>query len=688
MGGMADFQTQQIIIVASDFEKRLEKAESGAEQQPEISYSQAYEQFKAEQTTAITTIYERAANFAGKILKLKVKDTEREKLERYIQMTHMQIQPESVNALALLSTIPFLIAALVVFLTTSSIFFTALLAGSAIFSLFYLANTPKHIYNSWRARASDQLMLAVLYIVIHMKRDSNLERAILFVANQTAPPLSLDFMKILWDFETKKYSTVQESLDVYLETWKESEPSFVDAMHLVESSLVQPNAEQARKTLDKANDVISQGIQDNMTHFAHNLKNPVQMIHMLGIVLPLLMLVMLPMIGAFLADTINSTHLITIYNVVLPIFVFIQAKSILAVRPGGASVQNKRLIEVAPKTGAKPLIFAAAIFAIITIPAILVLSSIITSGNWDTVKFENSVFYLTLAIIFAAGLAAYVYYHFKNREVIQLKSKIGEIEDQFSSAIFQLGNRIGENIPAEAAFGHVAENMKGSEISKFFEVVDSNIRQGGMTLEDAIFDEKNGASRLYPSELMDSIMKLLLEAVKKSPKVAAESMTSLSKYLQKMHQVKERMTDLLSDTLSSMRMQASFLAPLVSALVVSLSVLITRVLTNLTSQLDTLQTSGTGDAGLGFGTGLASIFKVESAMPPYLLQLMVGFYIIQVVFLLSYALSGIVKGPGKIDFEWTFSQNILRSTLLYCGLTLVGTIIFSSLAFIVTAAVA
>ena len=672
--------------MANDFEKRLEKAE-GKEQQPQRSYSQAYEQFKEDQTTTITTNYERAANFAGKILKLKVKEKDREKLERYIQMTHMNIQPEYVNSLALLSAIPFLIATIVTFITTDSIFFPALFAGSAIFALYYFANTPKHIYDSWRARASDQLMLTVLYIVIHMKRDSNLERAILFVANQTAPPISLDFMKILWDFETKKYSTVKESLDVYLETWKDSEPAFVDAMHLVESSLAQPNLEQARKTLDKANDVITQGIQDNMTHFAHNLKNPVQMIHMLGIVLPLLMLVMLPMVGAFLADSISAIHLITIYNVVLPIFVFITARNIIAVRPGSASVQNKRLIEAAPKAGAKPLIFSATIFTIIALPAVLVLSSIATSGNWETLKFENSVFYLTLAIIFAAGLASYVYFHFKNRDLIELKGKIESIEDQFSSAIFQLGNRIGENIPAEAAFGHVAQNMKGSEIAKFFELVDSNIRQGGMTLEDAIFDPQRGASNLYPSELIDSIMKLLLEAVKKSPKVAAESMTSLSKYLQKMHQVKERMTDLLSDTLSSMRMQASFLAPLVSALVVSLSALITRVLLDLSAQLESLQSSGSSESGLGLGSGIASIFNIESAIPPYLLQLMVGVYIIQVVFLLSYALSGIVKGPGKIEFQWTFAQNILRSTLLYCGLTLVGTIIFSSLAFIVTATV-
>jgi hypothetical protein len=672
--------------MVNEFEKRLEAADKPgqAESKPQKSYSRAYEQFKAEQTTQLSTTYERMANAAGKILKTKVKPEERVKLQKYITMTHLNIEPESVNALAILSLIPFLIATVVVFIATNSLFFTFLLLGSGIFTLYSLANMPKTIYDSWRSRAADQIMLAVLYIVIHMKRDANLERAILFVANQMSPPLSLDFMKVLWNFETKKFSTVQAALDDYLETWKDTEPAFVDAMHLIESSLVEPNTEKARKTLEKANEVITQGINDNMIHFAHNLKNPVQMIHMLGIVLPLMLLVMLPMVGAFLADSISSVQLITMYNVVLPIFVFVQAKKILSIRPGGAGVQNKRLLAKFPNSATRPMLAAIAILLVITAPAIFLIYLIGSSGDWSMLRFENSVFYISIGIIFAMGLALYVYYHFKNKKIMILQNKIQKIEDQFSSAIFQLGNRIGENVPAEAAFGRVAENTKGSEISKFFEVVDSNIRQRGMTLESAIFDKRYGANNLYPSDLIASIMRLLLEAVKKSPAVAAESMTTLSKYLQNMHAIKEKMTDLLSDTLSSMKMQASFLAPMVSALVISLSVLITRVLIDLSTKLNDLQSSGGSADDMGFGGGIASIFKIESAIPPYLLQLMVGIYIIQVVFLLSFTLSGIIDGPSKTRFEWAFSKNILKSTLLYCTLAFIGTIIFSSMAFIVT----
>ena len=208
-----------------------------------------------------------------------------------------------------------------------------------------------------------------------------------------------------------------------------------------------------------------------------------------------------------------------------------------------------------------------------------------------------------------------------------------------------------------------------------------------MNLEAAIFDQKTGAATKYPSPLIISVMRLLVESVKKSPKVAAESMTTLSLYLQKMHQVKEKMTDLLSDTLSSMRMQVSFVAPLIAALVISLSVLITRVLSSLSGQLSQLQTSGI-ESQAGLGTGITGIFQVEAAIPPYLLQLMIGLYIIQVGILLSYLISGIIKGSSKIDFQWTMSKNVLSATLIYCALTVVGTIIFSSLAFVVTTVVA
>ena len=486
------------------------------------------------------------------------------------------------------------------------------------------------------------------------------------------------------DVETGKFSTIKESIDYYMNTWKESEPSFVDAIHLVESSLDEPDSGKAKKILEKATDVITTGVQDNMTHFAHNLKSPIQTVHMLGVVLPLLMLVMLPMVSSFLAGTIQISHLIMIYNIILPVLVFFLGRKILMTRPGGATITNDEQVKQLQSSKTGFLKFGSlGLFALLSVPTFVVLFSLAMGDSWVIQKFDDKIFYLSIVFIFATGISSYIYFHYKNKKLIQWRQKLTKIEDEFSSAIFQLGNRIGENIPTEAAFAKLSDSTKGTDVNELFVLINNNITQRGMTLDAAIFDPKYGAANSYPSPLIESVMKLLIESSKKSPAVAADSMTTLSLYLQKMHQVKERMYDLLSDSLSSMKMQVSFLAPLMSALVVSLSVLITKVLVNLSEQLENIDAGG-ATAQTGIGTGITQIFQVDVAIPPFLLQIIIGFYIIQVIYVLTYLISGILNGSSKVDSEWMFAKNVLSGTLMYCALAIVGTFLFSQLAFIVT----
>jgi hypothetical protein len=51
-------------------------------------------------------------------------------------------------------------------------------------------------------------------------------------------------------------------------------------------------------------------------------------------------------------------------------------------------------------------------------------------------------------------------------------------------------------------------------------------------------------------------------------------------------------------------------------------------------------------------------------------------------------ISGILNGASKVDSEWMFSNNVLSGTLLYCALAVIGTFLFSQLAFIVTGVLA
>src|SRR3989338_4003322 len=71
-----------------------------------------------------------------------------------------------------------------------------------------------------------------------------------------------------------------------------------------------------------------------MLHYAHNLQNPITMLHMLGIILPILGLVILPLVVSFM-ENVKWYHLAVIYNVILTVIVYYLGKNILSRRPTG-----------------------------------------------------------------------------------------------------------------------------------------------------------------------------------------------------------------------------------------------------------------------------------------------------------------------------------------------------------------
>src|SRR3989344_4037257 len=208
-----------------------------------------------------------------------------------------------------------------------------LITGLLVF--FYFPRLPIYIATRWRLRASNQMVTCILYVAIYMRHTSNLEHAIKFAAQHIDAPLSLDLRKIFWDMETRKFSTIKESLDHYLESWRYYNLEFVTAFHLIESSLFEPTESRRLDLLDKALNVILEGTYEKMLHYAQDLKGPITTLHMLGVILPVLGLVIFPLLGAFLQGLVKWYHLAFIYNLVLPLAVFALGMNFLTKRPTG-----------------------------------------------------------------------------------------------------------------------------------------------------------------------------------------------------------------------------------------------------------------------------------------------------------------------------------------------------------------
>ena len=660
--------------------------------EPEVSYSQSYQIFKKEQLGKAHLLFEKLCNGAEKILKIEASPKDIARIEPSMKLAHLAITPSSVFSLSYLFAIVILVVSVIAFVFTFNIAVILIGLFSALGLLFYIPTIPKTILTAWRARASDQLVLAVLYTVIYMEHTPNIEQAIKFVAEHMSPPISLDFMKILWDLESKVYSSAQDALNDYTATWRGWDDEFVDSMNLVESSLYEGVEERRRDILDKAVDVILEGTQDHMLTFAHNMQSPIESLHMLGVVLPVMGLVMLPMVSAFMGATIRPEVLILLYDILLPITVFAIGYSVLQTRPAGSDETDiykfiqAKYAKPAVKLGRFSLNISPKILGLLTgiligLPAMIYFTQIyrLPAAQFYDALFSQIGIFASIDIIAAIGIGLGVYYWWSVNHLIKLKKSIETMEQAFASSAFQLGERLEEHVPVELAFSKVAEEEK-SEVSKLYRIVDYNIRQMGMSLKSAIFDEKNGALAFFPSATIRSAMSILVESSKKSPEIVGHSMLTISKYLQAVHRVGERLKDLLADTTSSMQMQVKIFIPVIAGIVVGLAALTTQILKNLGSQLQNLNTISPEGAPPIAGTGLTDIFQIKSMIPPATFQLIVGVYVIELTIVLSIILTSVIFGHDKIEEKHALGINLIMATVFYVIITMAVVILFGALA--------
>ena len=707
-------QKQKMQDLIESYKRGIEK-ELGARTYQPNAVSREYMQFKKEAMPRHLTLYEKLCNLSEKILKIKPNKKKEEAIKGDISIAHLNITPSGVVSLSLLAPILIMLfGSLFSYFIFQSLFFVFFFVIIGLSLMAALRNLPSYIANNWRLKASNQMVLCVFYIVTYMRHTSNLENAIEFAADHLAAPLSLDLKKVLWDVETEKYESVRESLDVYLETWKKWNFEFIESFHLSEGSLYEASEERRLSSLDKSLDVILSETYEKMLHYAHNLQSPITMLHMLGVILPILGLVILPLAASFI-EGFKWYYIATLYNIILPIGVYYMGKSILSRRPTGygqtdISEENPELKKYKNvviglgefKFSINPIFFSIVIGVILFIfglsPIILhaIDFSDIGFGGEDLLSICGRKFcllgyresvttgeligpyglgasILSLSIILALGLGIGIFYMLRSKNLVKIRMRAKKLELEFASALFQLGNRLGDGLPAEIAFGKVANVMEGTVSGSFFKLVSTNIRRLGMGIKQAIFDPKHGALLSFPSNLIESSMKVLIQSVKKGPIVAAQALMNVSRYIKEIHSVNERLKDLMSEIISSMNSQIKFLTPAIAGIVTGLTSMVSGILGKLGVQLKAITAEGVGQQA-----GLTGLFG--DGIPTYYFQIVIGIYVVQIVYILTIFVNGIENGSDKLNERYELGKNLINGTLLYCFISLAVMLIFNMVA--------
>jgi hypothetical protein len=684
-------------------------------------YSKAYTKFK-EETSREYEGYEKWCHTLGNIIKINPSKKDAEKIQKQIDIAHIDVEPWQVMTLSVMSFIGTFFLGLLISISIALIkggfenFPALFFFLTVIFStfLFYFANSyPERLANKWRLKASSQMVPAILYIVVYMRHTPNLEKAIAFAAQHLQKPLSLDFRKVFYDVEIGKFSTIKESLDNYLESWRGYSSEFIESFQLIESSLFEPNQDRRISTLEKALQVILDGVYEKMLKFSHSVRAPLTNVYMLGVVLPTLGLALIPLASSMIGGMLDYSTVFVLFNLIVPFLVYYLTNNILSMRPGGYGESS--LLERNPfysdyksKAHARkaflivlPLLVISLIpllFQYTPLPDALGLQrdytfeqlglSFLGDGNFfgfletsDGIKGPFGLGALLLGMLFPLGIAMFfaITYAGKSKRLILERTKTKELEKEFNNSLFQLGNRLGNGVPPELVFGKVAESSQGLRTGDFFRRVNYNIRQMGMSVESAIFDKSRGAISFYPSDLIATSMRILVESSKKGLKIAAVSLMSISEYVKNINKITMRLKDMLAEIASDMKSNMTFLAPLLSGIVVGLAAMITSILGKLQlGDLASAQATGLGNIG-----DLLNIFDYASMIPPYFLQISVGIYLIQIIFILTSTLVTINAGEDKLETIYKTGLNLKRGISLYFVTALIAVLALSILGSVV-----
>ncbi|MFH1365504.1 MAG: hypothetical protein ABIH28_02895 [archaeon] len=674
---------------------------------PSSNFSREYSKFKQEMAPEFTS-YERWCNGLGSVFHINLSEKDEKRIKRQIEIAHLEIEPWQVLGLSFTA---FLIVFFFGFLFSVSsaliqqgnfldkfpfsLFFLIVLF--ALFLFYFLSNYPSRLANKWRLKASSQMVPAILYVVVYMRHTPNLERAVAFASQNLQAPLSLDFRKVFYDVQVGKFSSMKESLDNYLGTWRNYAPFFVESFQLIESSLFEPENSRRIITLEKALQVVLDGVHDKMLKFVQEVKSPLQNTYMFTVVLPVLGIALLPMASAMLGGAVNWVHVFVLYVLIFPFLAFYLTDKIMVLRPGGhgeASLLEKNPFYAQYKSSehyAKAFLICLPLIIIGLLPLILQYAPLTDSlglksdysfselglegflGEGKLFDFKDlegggkngpfGVGALFLSLFIPVGIALFfsIAYKGKTRGLIEEREKTKELEVEFNNSLFQLGNRIGNGVPPEIVFGKIAESSKGLVTEEFFKLVNYNIMQMGMSVEKAIFDPKTGALLHYPSNLIATSMKILVESSRKGLGIAAVSLISISEYVRNIQKITSRLKDILAEVVSEMKSNMTFLAPLLSGVVVGLAAMISTILTKLG---ETTSGAEADIAGMG-SLGIDTFFKVTDMIPPYFLQISIGIYLIEIIFILTTALVTVDSGEDKLERTSKIGKNLFGGITFY-----------------------
>jgi len=547
-----------------------------------------------------------------------------------------------------------------------------------------VATYPKTYAKYMKIHSLGDIPEVLSYLVMYLKLVPNLENSAKFAAAESSTSLARDLKKMLWDMEIRLYHGIEDALTSFATMWgKWSEP-FKRSLHLIRSSVQERDEASRTLTLNRALDVALEGTREMMNDFAAKLQQPTMVIYSIGIMIPLSLVAMLPAAG-LIGMKITIFQVFMLYDVILPLFLFLYMRKILLSRP--ATFNPPQIPPDHPDIvyihKYRRLLGSLALGVVVAMPGVIfvVMPFLFSVENTHGIihfivdpNGLNGIFPVTLFLLWGVTVAVTsycvsVYYPYK-----KVRDGIKQIEKEFSDALYILGKRIAEDKSPEEAFMYAAHTMEGAKIAEVFSQTGFTLTAMHTNLHDALFSHEYGSLRLVYSDRIKAIMRLFVEGIKKSQRAVSVSLIKIADHLKELQGVESKIKDTLYSLTSTLRSTAAMFAPLIAGVTLAITKLITTILESMRGKIS----SDILPSGSGVLSSVADAFTVENVRPEYFV-LVVGIYIIELVFLLTRFTNGIDEGDDRPAFMYSLGKTLPMSMTVLTLTIILGQMLFSQI---------
>ncbi len=459
-----------------------------------------------------------------------------------------------------------------------------------------------------KAKVMGQMVDAISYMAMSMRLSPSLHRAILFAARNVGEPLASRLRQVIVDVELRKFESLEDAFIDLSRTYDPGNEEFQQALRSLRTAELQATTEGLERSLERATSTAFEGAKHRVKEFADGLHRPVFVLFSLGVVLPLMVGSMLPLMSV---GGLKATPWIAVLlmDILFPVLFYTTAKRILDRRP---LVRRPSRIRVDPKGRGKRALVAAMVGAGLVIlgfacgqvasdasEAQAELDAALADGTLTSMEPSRRADLEAVAAAPSSGglkaiaasighlpilwgvAAAVALYHIPAlRGPRRRREEVRAVEDGLPDALFQIGSRVADGMPLEPAMRRTAEGLGDEPVALLLRRALAHMTLKRTSATEALFG-RGGALTGFPSENVSASLKTVVEMVRKDVSGAGRAIVAVSDHLRDLRRVDSEIGSRLRPVTDMMQSTATLFAPVILGITSALYLVVARLAPSL-----------------------------------------------------------------------------------------------------------